>query len=281
MAIKVYKPISNARRQMSVLDSSFYTKKAPEKSLLVIRKKHSGRNAQGKITVRHKGGGAKRFYRLVDFKRNKFDVPAKVVALEYDPNRTAAIALLQYRDGEKRYIIAPADLKVNDSVMSSKGVVEIKIGNSTKLENIPVGSTIHNVELVPGLGSAICRSAGSWCKLMAVEGAYATLRLPSSEVRMVPKACMATIGQVSNQEHMHVKIGKAGRKRHMGVKPTVRGKVMNPVDHPHGGGEGANPIGHKYPKTPWGKHALGVFTRKPNKPSDILIISKRKNKRTA
>jgi len=281
MAIKVYKPISNARRQMSVLDSSLYTKKTPEKSLLVIRKKHGGRNAQGKITVRHKGGGAKRFYRLVDFKRNRFDIPAKVVAIEYDPNRTAAIALLQYSDGVKSYIIAPADLKINDKIISSAGPIEIKSGNATKLQNIPIGSIIHNIELVPGLGSAMCRSAGSWCKLMAVEGAYATLRLPSSEVRMVPKECMATLGQVSNQEHMHVKIGKAGRKRHMGVKPTVRGKVMNPVDHPHGGGEGANSIGHKYPKTPWGKHALGVFTRKPNKPSNILILSRRKKRKAA
>ncbi len=279
MAIKVYKPISNARRQMSIIDSSGYTKKAPEKSLLVIRKKHSGRNAQGKITVRHKGGGAKRFYRLVDFKRDKFDVPAKVVSIEYDPNRTSAIALLQYRDGEKRYIIAPAELKINEMLISSRGPVEIKIGNSTRLENIPTGSTIHNVELVPGKGAEICRSAGSWCKLMAIEGAYATLRLPSTEVRMVPKDSMATIGQVGNQEHMHIKIGKAGRKRHMGVKPTVRGKVMNPVDHPHGGGEGANPIGHKYPKTPWGKHALGVYTRKPNKASDKLIISRRKKRK--
>lgn len=278
MAIKVYKPITNARRQMSVLDSSDITKHSPEKSLIVIRKKTGGRNAEGKITVRHIGGGAKQFYRIIDFKRDKFDVPARVSAIEYDPNRSARIALLVYRDGEKRYIIAPAQLRVDDKVVSSQGNVEMIIGNCTKLENIPIGSLVHNVELVPGRGATMVRSAGSWCKLMAVEGKYAQLRLPSSEIRLVPKECLATIGQVSNAEHMHINVGKAGRKRHMGIKPTVRGKAMNPVDHPHGGGEGNCPIGLKHPKTPWGKPALGKLTRKRKKQSSRMIVSRRKKR---
>ncbi|MBT5338264.1 50S ribosomal protein L2 [Candidatus Falkowbacteria bacterium] len=279
MAIKVYKPISNARRKMSIIDSSDYTKKKPEKKLLRVLKKSGGRNNTGRITVRHRGGGAKRLYRLIDFKRDKFDIPAKVTAIEYDPSRSSRIALLVYHDGDKRYIIAPANLKVGDQVISSKAKVEIQVGNATQLENIPVGMLISNIELVPGRGAEMARSAGAWCKLMAVEGKYAQLRLPSSEIRLVPKECFATIGQVSNPEHMHVKIGKAGRKRHMGFRPTVRGKAMNPVDHPHGGGEGSNPIGMKHPKTPWGKPALGVRTRAKNKQSDKLILTRRKKKR--
>ncbi len=279
MGIKVYKPISNARRQMSMIDSSGYTKKKPEKSLIRIKKKTGGRNAQGKITVRHIGGGAKRFCREIDFKRDKFDVPAIVKAIEYDPGRTSRIALLQYRDGQKKYIVAPTELKINEEVISSKSKIEIKAGNATILENIPIGTLIHSIEMVPGRGAEMVRSAGSWCKLMAVEGKYAQLRLPSSEIRLVPKECMATIGQVSNPEHMHINIGKAGRKRHMGIRPTVRGKAMNPVDHPHGGGEGGCPIGLKHPKTPWGKPALGLITRKRNKASNKFIIQRRKKKR--
>ncbi|MBU1131648.1 50S ribosomal protein L2 [Patescibacteria group bacterium] len=279
MGIKVYKPISNARRQMSIIDNSDLTKKKPEKSLLLAKKKSGGRNSTGRITVRHIGGGSKQFYRIIDFKRDKFDIPAKVTSIEYDPNRSARIALLTYRDGEKRYIIAPVDLKVNDVIISSKEKVDIQSGNATALENIPIGSLICNIELFPGKGGEMARSAGAWAKLMSITEKHAQLKLPSSEIRLVPKECMATIGQISNPEHMHVKLGKAGRKRHMGIKPTVRGKVMNPVDHPHGGGEARNPIGLKYPKTPWGKHALGVLTRKKNRPSDRLIIKRRKNKR--
>ena len=279
MAIKVYKPISNARRKMSVVDTSDLAKKRPEKKLRSIKKKSGGRNFQGKITVRHRGGGHKQFYRIIDFRREKFDVPATVVAFEYDPNRTARIALLNYADGEKRYIIAPATLNLKDELISSQGPVKNNVGNATTLENIPIGSFVHNIELTPGRGAEMARSAGGWAKLMAVEGKYAQLKLPSSEIRLVPRLCMATIGQVGNSEHMHVKIGKAGRKRHMGVKPTVRGKAMNPVDHPHGGGEGATPIGMKHPKTPWGKPALGFITRKKNKQSDKLIVNRRKKKK--
>jgi len=279
MAIKVYKPTSNARRQMSAADFSGLSKKRPEKKLIAIKKKSGGRNAQGKITVRHIGGGAKKFIRKIDFKRNKFDIPAIVEALEYDPNRSSRIALLKFKDGERRYIIAPTGLKLGDQVISSMSKVDIKNGNCTSLENIPIGSLVSCIELVPGRGAEMARSAGNWAKLMAVEGKFAQLRLPSSEIRQVPKECLATIGQASNQEHMHIKVGKAGRKRHMGIKPTVRGKVMNPCDHPHGGGEGGCPIGLKHPKTPWGKPALGVKTRKKNKPSDKLIVSRRKKKR--
>jgi large subunit ribosomal protein L2 len=279
MPIKVYKPISNARRKMSVVDSSDITKTKPEKNLITIKKKSGGRNVHGRITVRHRGGGAKQFIREIDFKRNKFDVVAKVAAIEYDPNRTARIALLHYADGVKKYIIAPSGLKVGNEIISSENKVKIQTGNCTKLENIPVSSLVHNVELVPGRGAAMVRSAGSWAKLMAVEGKYAQLKLPSSEIRLVPRECLATLGQVGNAEKMHVKIGKAGRKRHMGIKPTVRGKAMNPVDHPHGGGEGGAPIGMKHPKTPWGKPALGVKTRRKNRQSDKLIITRRKKKR--
>lgn len=279
MAIKVYRPISNARRQMSVVDSSDITDKRKIKSLLLIKKRFGGRNAQGKITVRHRGGGSKRFIRLIDFKRDKFDIPARIASIQYDPNRSARIALLIYRDGEKRYIVAPSDLKLKDAVISSRGKVEIQSGNCTMLENIPVGSTVHNIEIVPGRGAEMVRTAGSWAKLMGIEGKYAQLRLPSSEIRIVPKECLATIGQISNPEHMHVKVGKAGRKRHMGIRPTVRGKAMNPVDHPHGGGEGSNPIGLKNPKTPWGKPALGKITRKRDKLTNKFIIERRKKKR--
>jgi large subunit ribosomal protein L2 len=279
MAIKVYKPISNARRKMSVSDFSDLSKVKPNRKLISIKKKSGGRNVHGKITVRHIGGGNKQFYRLIDFKRDKFDVPAKVATLEYDPSRKARIALLNFVDGEKRYIIAPVEVKVGDTLLSSKNKVEIVNGNCTTLENIPVGILVSNIELVPGKGAQMARSAGSWAKLMAVEGKHAQLKLISGEIRLVPKECLAVIGQVSNPEAMHIKIGKAGRKRHMGVKPTVRGKAMNPCDHPHGGGEGGCPIGMKHPKTPWGKPALGVKTRKKNNKSDKLIISRRKKKR--
>lgn len=278
MGIKVYKPISNARRGMSIVDYSNLTDKEPEKRLISPIKKTGGRNAQGRITIRHHGGGSKQFYRIIDFKRDKLDLPGKVIALEYDPNRSSRIALVQYPDGEKRYILKPEDLNIGDTVIASRGPVNIKAGNCTSLENIPVGSLIHNIEIVHGRKAGMARTAGSWAKLMALEGKFAQIRLPSSEIRLVPRECFATIGQVSNAEHMHVKIGKAGRKRHMGVRPTVRGKAMNPVDHPHGGGEGSNPIGLKYPKTPWGKHALGVKTRK-HKESDRLIISRGKDKK--
>jgi large subunit ribosomal protein L2 len=280
MGIKVYKPISNARRGMSIVDYSNLTDKEPEKHLIRIIKKTGGRNAQGKITIRHHGGGSKQFYRIIDFKRDKFDVSGKVIALEYDPNRSSRIALIQYADGEKRYILQPEGLNIGDVVISSRQTaVGIKPGNCTALENIPIGSLIHNIEIVPGRKAGMVRTAGAWAKLMAIQGKFAQIRLPSSEIRLVPKECLATIGQMSNAEHMHVKIGKAGRKRHMGIRPTVRGKAMNPVDHPHGGGEGRNPIGLKYPKTMWGKHALGVRTRKP-KESDKLIISRRKGKKS-
>ncbi len=279
MGIKVYKPISNARRKMSVSDFSDLTKKKPERKLLVKKKKSGGRNVHGKITVRHRSGGNKQHYRIIDFKRDKFDVQAEVIALEYDPNRSARILLLRYQDGEKRYIIAPVDVNVGDKLISSKGKVPVENGNCTTLENIPISSFVNNIELVPGKGSEIARSAGNWAKLMAVEGKYAQLKMPSTEIRLVPKECLAVIGQVGNSDHMHIKIGKAGRKRHMGIKPTVRGKVMNPCDHPHGGGEGSNPIGMKHPKTPWGKPALGVKTRNKKKQSTKLILTRRKKKR--
>lgn len=264
---------------MSVDTFDDITKKAPEKSLTVIKKKHSGRNFQGKITVRHRGGGAKQRYRIIDFKREKYDIPATVEAIEYDPNRSARIALVKYEDGEKRYVVAPVGLKVGDKIVSSQKKIEIKVGNRLRIEDIPTGLIIHAIELLPGKGAQMARSAGAGVQLMAIEGKYAQLKMPSGEIRMVSKDCMATIGQVSNPEHQHIEIGKAGRKRHMGIKPTVRGKVMNPVDHPHGGGEGRNPIGLKHPKTPWGKPALGVKTRKHGKKSDRLIIKRRKRSR--
>ena len=273
MSIKVYKPTSNARRNMSTTDYSELSKVAPERSLLVSLKKNSGRNSYGRITVRHRGGGQRRKYRVIDFKRDKFDIPAQVASVEYDPNRSAFIALLQYEDGEKRYILQPAGLKVGDTVVAGTGA-DIKPGNALPLTNIPVGTVVHNVELYPGRGGQLARAAGNSAQLMAKEGAYALLRLPSGELRNVPVNCMATVGQVGNTDHENVKIGKAGRKRHMGWRPTVRGSVMNPCDHPHGGGEGKSPIGRPGPVTPWGKPALGYKTRKHKKASNKLIITR-------
>lgn len=274
MAIKVYKPTTNARRNMSVTDYSGLSKVAPEKSLLAPVKKNSGRNSYGRITVRHRGGGNRRKYRIIDFKRQKFDVPAKVLTLEYDPNRSAFIALVQYEDGEKAYIIAPQGLKVGDTVVSGKDA-DIKVGNALPLSSIPTGTFIHNVELYPGRGAQLARAAGNMAQLMAKENGMALLRLPSGELRNVPDACMATIGQVGNTDHENVKIGKAGRKRNMGWRPTVRGSVMNPNDHPHGGGEGKSPIGRPGPVTPWGKPALGYKTRAKHKASDKYIVKRR------
>lgn len=280
MPIRVYKPTTPGRRKTSVDTFSDITKKRPEKSLIKIKKKTGGRNATGKLTVRHRGGGAKQFYRLIDYKRNKFDMPATVEAIEYDPNRRARIALIKYEDGEKSYIIAPVDLKIGNKVISSQKRTEIQPGNRMPLEHLPLGSVIYNIEITPGKGAQMVRTAGSLAKLMAVEGEYATIRMPSGEVRLVSKKSFATLGQVSNPDAMHIRIGKAGRKRHMGIRPTVRGKAMNPVDHPHGGGEGATPIGLKAPKTKWGKKALGVVTRKKKKYSDKYIVrSRRKKKR--
>jgi len=280
MAIKKYKPITSGRRRSGVISSADITVKKPLKKLAKIKKRSGGRNVSGKITVRHRGGGAKRYIRLIDFKRDKFDVPAMVKTIEYDPNRNCRIALLAYKDGEKRYIIVPNDLKVGDEVVSSKEKkIEIKPGNAMPLKDIPEGSMIYNIELTPGKGGQLVRSAGNSAQLMAVEGEYATIKLPSGEVRKIIKNNMATLGSVSNPEFMTIRWGKAGRKRHLGIRPTVRGKAMNPVDHPHGGGEGRQPIGLKYPKTPWGKHALGVKTRKAKKYSDKLIIQRRKKKK--
>ena len=273
MAIIKSNPTSAGRRFYTKLSTEELTKKEPEKSLLAVKKKHSGRNAQGKITVRHKGGGNRRKYRIIDFKRNKDNIPAKVVAIEYDPNRTAYIALLSYADGEKRYIIAPVGLKVGDVLMSGSGV-EIKVGNNLPLSDIPVGSLVHNIELEPKRGGQLARSAGAEVQLMAKEGNYATLRLPSGEMRKVLLSCRATIGTVGNLDHELVSIGKAGRTRHMGVRPTVRGVVMNPNDHPHGGGEGKSPVGMKSPVTPWGKPALGLKTRKKKNRSNRLMVKR-------
>ena len=274
MAIKKFKPTSPALRQMTVLVSDEITCNQPEKSLLVSLKKNSGRNAHGKITVRHRGGGNRRKYRIIDFKRNKDGIPAKVATVEYDPNRTANIALLNYADGEKRYILAPVGIKVGDTLMSGPEA-DIKPGNALALKNMPVGTIIHNIELKPGKGAQLVRSAGVSAQLMAKEGTKALLRLPSGEMRYVSIECKATIGQVGNAEHGNVVIGKAGRVRHMGIRPTVRGSVMNPCDHPHGGGEGRAPIGRSGPVTPWGKPALGYKTRKKNKASNKLIVSRR------
>lgn len=274
MAIKKFKPTSPALRQMTVLISDEITCNEPEKSLLVSLKKNSGRNAHGKITVRHRGGGNRRKYRIIDFKRNKDGIPAKVATVEYDPNRTANIALLNYADGEKRYILAPVGIKVGDTLMSGPQA-DIKPGNALALKNMPVGTVIHNIELKPGKGAQLVRSAGVSAQLMAKEGTKALLRLPSGEMRYVSIECKATIGQVGNVEHGNVVIGKAGRKRHMGIRPTVRGSVMNPCDHPHGGGEGRTSIGRPSPVTPWGKPALGYKTRKKNKASNKLIVSRR------
>lgn len=274
MAIKRYKPTSPARRFMTVLTFDEVTKKEPEKSLVQILKSKAGRNNDGRITVRHRGGGHKRKYRIIDFKRDKVDIPAKVAAIEYDPNRTANIALLHYADGEKRYIIAPHGLQVGDTVISSENA-DIKVGNALPLRNIPVGTFVHNIELKPGKGGQLVRAAGNAAQLMAKEGDYAQLRLPSGEVRMIRLECKATVGQVGNVEHEIVSIGKAGRKRHMGIRPTVRGSAMNPVDHPHGGGEGKSPIGRPSPMTPWGKPTLGYKTRDKKKASNKYIIKRR------
>ena len=274
MAIKKFKPTSPALRQMTVLVSDEITCNQPEKSLLVSLKKNSGRNAQGKITVRHRGGGNRRKYRIIDFKRNKDGIPAKVATIEYDPNRTANIALLHYADGEKAYILAPVGLEVGTTVLSGP-TADIKPGNAMALKDMPVGTVIHNIELKPGKGAQLVRSAGVSAQLMAKEGKKALLRLPSGEMRFVSIDWKATIGQVGNIEHGNVVIGKAGRKRHMGIRPTVRGSVMNPCDHPHGGGEGRTSIGRPSPVTPWGKPALGYKTRKKNKASDKLIVSRR------
>ena len=278
MGIKTYNPYTPSRRNMTGSDFSEITKSTPEKSLVVSLNKNAGRNNQGKITVRHRGGGNRRKYRLVDFKRNSKDgIPAKVIGIEYDPNRTANIALICYADGEKSYILAPEGLKVGMTVMNG-ATAEVRIGNCLPLSEIPVGAQIHNIELYPGKGGQLVRSAGNSAQLMAKEGDYAQVRLPSGEVRMVRLECKATIGIVGNQQHENISIGKAGRKRHMGWRPTVRGVVMNPNDHPHGGGEGKSPIGRPSPVTPWGKPALGLKTRKKNKKSDMFIV-KRRNKK--
>ena len=273
MAIRVYKPTSPARRFMSVLTFEELTKKAPERSLTEYLKKHAGRNAQGKITVRHQGGGNKVKYRIIDFKRDKDGIPAKVAAIEYDPNRSAFIALLHYVDGAKRYILAPLGLKAGDTVISGPEA-DIKPGNALPIANIPLGTLIHNVEIKAGRGGQLVRSAGNAAQLMAKEGAYAQVRLPSGEVRKIPMNAKATIGTVGNTDHENVRIGKAGRKRHMGVRPTVRGVVMNPCDHPHGGGEGKSPVGMPAPVTPWGKPALGLKTRKHKKYSNKMIVKR-------
>ena len=277
MGIKTYNPYTPSRRHMTGSDFKEITANKPEKSLVVSLKKNSGRNNQGKITVRHQGGGYRTKYRLVDFKRNKDGIPAKVMTIEYDPNRTANIALICYADGQKAYILAPYGLKVGDTLMNGE-TAEVRLGNCLPLSNIPVGSSIHNIELYPGKGGQLVRSAGNSAQLMAKEGKYATLRLPSGEMRMVPIGCRATIGQVGNIDHELINVGKAGRKRHMGIRPTVRGSVMNPNDHPHGGGEGRTSIGRPGPVTPWGKPALGLKTRKKSKQSNKLIIRRRDGK---
>ncbi len=280
MGIKSFNPYTPSRRQMTGSDFSEITKSKPEKSLTVSLNKNAGRNNQGKITVRHRGGGSRRKYRIIDFKRNKDGIPATVKSIEYDPNRTANIALICYADGEKAYILAPAGLKVGQQVMNGK-TAEARVGNCLPLKDIPVGTLVHNIELYPGHGGQFVRSAGNSAQLMAKEGKYATLRMPSGEMRMVPIICRATIGQVGNSEHNLINIGKAGRKRHMGIRPTVRGSVMNPNDHPHGGGEGKTGIGRPGPCTPWGKPALGLKTRKKNKQSNKLIVRRRDGKALA
>ena len=274
MGIKKYKPTTPGLRGMTVSTFEEITASTPEKSLTYTLKKNAGRNNRGCITVRHQGGGTRRKYRVIDFKRNKDDIPATVKTIEYDPNRTANIALVCYADGEKRYIIAPNGLKVGD-VIYSGAAADIKTGNSLPLANIPVGTIIHNIELKPGKGAQLCRAAGNGAQLMAKEGSYAQVRLPSGEVRKIAMNCRATIGEVGNIDHELISIGKAGRKRHMGIRPTVRGSVMNPNDHPHGGGEGKAPVGRPGPVTPWGKPALGYKTRKKNKASDKYIVKRR------
>lgn len=277
MALKKYNPTSPARRFMTVSDFAEITKKSPERSLLAKKDKHAGRNSYGRITVRHRGGGNRRKYRIIDFKRNKDGMPATVIGVEYDPNRSANIALIQYEDGEKAYIIAPVGLTDGDVVVSGTGA-DIKPGNALFIKDIPVGTLIHNVELYPGKGAQLVRSAGNSAQLMAKEGKYAQVRLPSGEVRMVRLNCKAVIGTIGNTDHENVKLGKAGRKRHMGIRPTVRGSVMNPCDHPHGGGEGKSPIGRPGPVTPWGKPALGYKTRKKKNRTNKFIVKRRNAK---
>ena len=276
MAIKTYKAMTNGQRGKSTLTNDEITSTTPEKSLLVTLKKNGGRNNQGRITVRHKGGGEKRKYRIIDFKRNKRDIPGVVATIEYDPNRSANIALINYKDGEKRYIIAPKDLKVGMEIVSGENA-DIKVGNALPIMNIPVGTVIHNIELKPGKGGELARSAGASAQILGREGNYVMVRLSSGEQRKILGTCYATIGEVGNEDYELVKLGKAGRSRHMGIKPTVRGSVMNPNDHPHGGGEGRAPIGRKGPVTPWGKPALGYKTRK-KKASDKLIVRRRNGK---
>ncbi len=273
MAVKIYKPITPSLRNMTGYSFEEITKTRPERSLIVVRKKHAGRNAHGRVTVRHQGGGSRQFIRLVDFKRNKREIPAKVSAIEYDPNRTARLALLVYADGEKRYILAPVGLKVGDTVVTSR-TADIRPGNSMPISSIPVGTLIHSIELAEGRGAQMVRAAGAAAQLLAKEGDYAQVRLPSGEVRLVRQTCYATIGQVGNLDHSNIKLGKAGRKRHLGIRPTVRGTAMSPRDHPHGGGEGRQPVGMPGPKTPWGKPTLGYKTRR-NKRTNQYIVRRR------
>ena len=279
MGVKRVKPTTPGRRQARFDDFSDITKTTPEKRLVVIKKRSGGRNSQGKITVRHRGGGAKRCIRIIDFKRDKYDIPARVASIEYDPNRGARIALLNYMDGAKRYIISPVGLKVGDEILSSKKRIEIKKGNAMPVKYIPAGVVIYNLEMIPGGGGRMARGAGNAIYVMGVEGKHAQVKLPSGEIRLIKKECLCTIGQVSNPDKRHIKLGSAGRKRHLGFRPTVRGSAMNPVDHPHGGGEGNQPIGLKHPKIPWGKPALGVKTRSKKKKSNKFIIQRRGKKR--
>jgi large subunit ribosomal protein L2 len=278
MAVKRYQPTTPGRRHAGVLVSGA-TRGEREKRLTFGRRSQAGRNNQGKITVRHRGGGVKRILRTVDFERTKYDVPARVASIEYDPNRTANLALLVYRDGDRRYMVAPNTLAIGQIVVSSQKPIDIKPGNRLPLKHVPTGLQVHNIELTPRQGGVVVRSAGSWATLMSVEGGMALLKFPSGEIRKVPEMCSATIGQVGNVDFANVRLGKAGRRRHMGFRPSVRGKAMNPVDHPHGGGEGHNPIGMKHPKTPWGKPAMGVPTRRPSKASNRFIVSRRAKKR--
>jgi len=278
MGIRKVKPTTPGRRQATFDDFADITRKTPEKSLVIAKKRSGGRNENGKITIRHRGGGAKRNIRIIDFRRDKFDIPGKVATIEYDPGRGGRIALIHYRDGEKRYIVSPVDLMVGEMILSSKNLIEIKKGNAMPIKFIPAGVDVYNLELEPGQGGKVARGAGNLIAVMGVEGKYAQVKMPSGEVRLVNKECLCTVGQVSNPDRQHIKLGSAGRSRHLGIRPTVRGKAMNPVDHPHGGGEGNQSIGLKAPKTPWGKPALGVKTRK-KKYSDKFIVKRRKKRK--
>jgi large subunit ribosomal protein L2 len=278
MGIKKVRANTPGRRGATFDDGADITKNTPEKSLIVIKKKTSGRNSQGKITVRHRGGGEKRYIRLIDFKRDKFDIPATVASIEYDPNRGARLALLHYADGEKRYIVAPLGLVVGEKIISSQNLVEIKVGNAMPVLHIPAGVAINNLEFEPGRGAKIARGAGNAVFVMGVEGKYAQIKMPSGEIRLVKKECLCTVGQASNPDKRHIVLGKAGRSRHMGIRPTVRGSAMNPVDHPHGGGEGNQSIGLRHPKTPWGKPALGVKTRRKRSSNKLIIKRRAKRK---